>query len=89
MFEILIVCAVVFASLFLMAIAVKLVFSLILLPIQIGLFLVKGLLFLVFGLPLILLSIAAASIVLPVLAVFALPILVVVGGVVLLVKILS
>jgi len=89
MFEILTVCAVVFAGLALLAIAAKLALSLVLLPIQIGLFFIKGLLFFVFGLPLILLTIAAASIVLPLFAVFALPILIVVGGIVLLVKILT
>jgi hypothetical protein len=89
MFEIMTACGLIFAGLFLVAIALKLVLALVLLPLQIGLFFVKGLLFLVFGLPLILLSIAAASIVIPLLAVFALPVLVVVGGIVLLVKILT
>lgn len=89
MFEIMIVGAVIFGAVAVLAIVAKLVFSLVLLPFQIGIFLVKGLFFLVFGLPLLVLSVALASIVLPIAAVIALPVLVVVGGIVLLVKILT
>jgi hypothetical protein len=89
MFGIMIVFGAIIGGLALVALVAKIVFSLVLLPFKIGLFLVKGLFFLVFGLPLIILSIAFASIVIPVLAVFVLPVLVVVGGIVLLVKILT
>ena len=89
MFEIMIVGAVIFGAIAVLAIVAKLVFSLVLLPFQIGILFVKGLFFLVFGLPLLVLSVALASIVLPIAAVIALPVLVVVGGIVLLVKILT
>jgi hypothetical protein len=89
MFEIMIVLAVVIGGLALLAVVAKVIFSLVLLPFQIVGFLVKGLLFLVFGLPLLLISVVVASLVLPFVAVVALPVLVFVGGIVLLVKILT
>ena len=89
MFEVMIVLAAIIGGLALLAIVAKIVFSLVLLPFQIVGFLIKGLLFLVFGLPLLILSVMVASLVLPFVAVIALPILVVVGGIVLLVKILT
>ena len=69
MFEIMIVGAVIFGAIAVLAIVAKLVFSLVLLPFQIGILFVKGLFFLVFGLPLLVLSVALASIVLPIAAV--------------------
>ena len=89
MFEIMMVLAVVIGGLALLAVVAKVIFSLVLLPFQIVGFLVKGLLFLVFGLPLLLISVVVASLVLPFVAVVALPVLVFVGGIVLLVKILT
>jgi len=89
MFEIMVVLAVIFGGLAVLAIAAKVVFSLLLLPFQIVAFLLKGLFFLVFGLPLLILSVAVASLVLPFVALVALPVLVVAGGIVLLVKILT
>ena len=89
MLEIMIVLAVIFGGLALLAVVAKLVFSLVLLPFQILGFLINGVFLLVFGLPLLLISVAVAALVLPILAVIALPVLVVAGGIVLLVKILT
>ena len=89
MFEIMMVLAVVIGGLVLLAVVAKVIFSLVLLPFQIVAFLLKGLFFLVFGLPLLILSVAVASLVLPFVALVALPVLVVAGGIVLLVKILT
>jgi hypothetical protein len=89
MLEIMMVLAVVIGGLALLGVVAKVIFSLVLLPFQIVGFLVKGLLFLVFGLPLLVISVVVASLVLPFVAVIALPVLVFVGGIVLLVKILT
>jgi hypothetical protein len=89
MFEIMVLLALVIGGLALLAIAVKIVFSLVLLPFQIVGFLLKGLFFLIFGIPLLVIAVAIASLVLPIVAVIALPALVFVGGIVLLVKILT
>jgi hypothetical protein len=89
MFEIMMVLGVVIGGLALLAVVAKVIFSLVLLPFQIVGFLVKGLFFLVFGLPLLVISVVVASLVLPFLAVVALPVLVFVGGIILLVKILT
>jgi hypothetical protein len=89
MFEIMILLGVVIGGLALLAVVAKVIFSLVLLPFQIVGFLVKGLFFLMFGLPLLVISVVVASLVLPFLAVVALPVLVFVGGIILLVKILT
>jgi hypothetical protein len=89
MFEIMMVLGVVIGGLALLAVVAKVIFSLVLLPFQIVGFLVKGLFFLVFGLPLLVISVVVASLVLPFMAVVALPVLVFVGGIILLVKILT
>jgi len=68
----------------------KLLFSLVLLPIKLGFWLLKGLLALVLLVPILLISCGAVSVVVPVfLLLAALPILIVVGGVVLLAKLFA
>jgi hypothetical protein len=68
----------------------KLFFALVLLPIKLGFWLCKGLLALVILIPIILISFGAVSVVFPVILVIAaLPILVVVGGAVLLAKLIA
>ena len=68
----------------------KLFFALVLLPIKLGFWLVKGLLALVILIPVLLISFGTVSVVVPiVLAIAALPILIVVGGAVLLAKLFA
>jgi hypothetical protein len=68
----------------------KLLFALVLLPIKLGFWLLKGLLALVILIPIMLVSFGAVSVVVPVaLGLVALPILLVVGGAVLLAKLIT
>ena len=68
----------------------KLLLSLVLLPIKLGFWFLKGLVALVFLVPIIVISLSAASVVVPVvLALVALPVLLVVGAAVLLAKLLA
>ena len=68
----------------------KLFFALVLLPIKLGFWFLKGLLALVFLIPIMLISFGAVSVVVPVvLGLAALPILIVVGGAVLLAKLIA
>ncbi|MEJ2722150.1 MAG: hypothetical protein P8181_13575 [bacterium] len=68
----------------------KLLFSLVLLPIKLGFWLLKGVVALIFLVPIIVISLSAASVVVPVvLALVALPVLLVVGAAVLLAKLFA
>ena len=90
MFEFLVIIGFIFLVGALVVFLVKLLFSLVLLPIKLGFWLLKGLLALVFLVPIMLVSFGAVSIVVPiVLALAALPILIVVGGAVLLAKLFA
>jgi hypothetical protein len=90
MLETLAVFAAIFLALGFVLFVAKLVLALVLLPIHIGFFIIKGLLLLVFALPAVIVLIGAAALAVPVvLAVLGLPILLVVGAIVLLVKLLS
>jgi len=90
MFEILTVCAAALFGLGVVLVLAKLVLMLVLLPIQIGFFIVKGLLLLVFAVPIVVVLIGVAALVIPIVfAVLGLPVLLFVGGIVLLVKLLT
>lgn len=90
MFEILIACAAVIFVVFCVALVAKLVLAVVMLPINLGLLLIKGLLVLVCVVPVVILSIGIASLVpLVLLMVLGLPIVIVVGCIVLLVKLLT
>jgi hypothetical protein len=90
MFEILTVFAAVFVALGFVLFVAKLVLALVLLPFQIGFFIFKGLLLLVFAVPIVIVLIGAAALVIPIVfAVLGLPVLLFVGGIVLLVKLLT
>jgi hypothetical protein len=90
MLETLAVFAAIFVALGFLVFVAKLVLTLVLLPIHIAFFLLKGLLLLLFAVPAFVLLVGAAAVVVPVvMAVLGLPILLVVGGIVLLVKLLS
>jgi hypothetical protein len=89
MFEALVVGAGVLFGLAFLALVAKFVLGLVLLPFQIGFFIVKGLLLLVFAAPLILISLVVAACVLPVVFAFiGVPILALIAVVVLLVKLI-
>lgn len=90
MIGILAVLAAIFVGLGFVALVAKLVLTLVLLPIHIAFFFVKGLLLLVFAVPVVVVLLGVAAVAVPiVMAVLGLPILLVVGGIVLLVKLLS
>ncbi|UCH83590.1 MAG: hypothetical protein JSW50_14230 [Candidatus Latescibacterota bacterium] len=90
MFECLILIGLIFFFGAFIAFLIKLLFSLVLLPIKLGLWLLKGLLALVLLIPILLISFGAVSAIIPfILAVLALPILIVVGGAVLLAKLFA
>jgi hypothetical protein len=72
------------------AFVVKLVLTVILLPIHLGLFLVKGLLVALCVVPVVAVTIGLVSLVpLAVIMIMGLPILIVIGGIVLLIKLLT
>ena len=78
--------AIVLAVAFLGAFA-KLLVSLVLLPFQVGLWLLKGVFVLLLVVPLVIISLGAASFILPVIfSVFALPVILGVVGIVLLIR---
>lgn len=90
MFEILFACAGVVVAVLCVAFVAKLVLTILLIPIHLGLFLVKGLLVLLCAVPVVIVTIGIVSLLpLAVICMIGLPILVVVGGVVLLVKLLT
>jgi hypothetical protein len=90
MFEILFACAAVIFVIFCVVLLAKLVLAVVLFPINLGLFLIKGLLVLLCIVPIVIVTIGLASLVpLMILAILGVPLLVVIGGVVLLVKLLS
>jgi hypothetical protein len=90
MFEILAVFAAVFIALGFVLFVAKLALALILLPIHIGFFIFKGVLLLVFAVPIVIVVIGVAALAVPiVLGVVGLPVLLFVGGIVLLVKLLT
>ena len=90
MLETLAVFAVIFLALGFVLFVAKLVLALVLLPFQIGFFIFKGLLLLVFAVPIVIVLIGAAALVIPIVfAVLGLPVLLFVGGIVLLVKLLT
>jgi len=78
--------AIVLAVAFIGAFA-KLLVSLVLLPLQVGLWLLKGVFVLLLVVPLVIISLGAASFILPVIfSVFALPVILGVVGIVLLIR---
>ena len=78
--------AIVLAVAFIGAFA-KLLISLVLLPFQVGLWLLKGVFVLLLVVPLVIISLGAASFILPVIfSVFALPVILGVVGIVLLIR---
>jgi hypothetical protein len=90
MLGILAVLAAIFVALGFVAFVAKLVLTLVLLPLHVAFFLVKGLLLLVFAVPVVLALAGVAAVAVPIaIALLGLPILLVVGGIVLLVKLLS
>ena len=90
MFELLTILGFLFLAGALVVVLVKLLVALVLVPFKIGFWLLKGLLVLLLVVPVIILSLGAASIAAPfVLAVLALPVLFIVGGVILLAKLLA
>lgn len=90
MFEFLVACAGVVVAVLCLAFVAKLVLTVIMLPIHLGLFLVKGLLVALCVVPIVAISIGVVSFVpLVVLVVLGLPVLIVVGGVILLIKFLT
>jgi hypothetical protein len=89
MFEALVIGAGILFGLAMLAFVAKLVLGLILLPVHLGFFIIKGLLVLLIVVPIVLVSLAAAACVLPVIfAIFGLPILILAAGVILLVKLI-
>lgn len=90
MFEILFVCAGIVVAILCVAFVAKLVLSILMLPIHLGLFLVKGLLVLLFAVPAVILTVGIASLVpIALVMIIGLPVLAVVGGIVLLIKFLT
>ncbi|UCG51755.1 MAG: hypothetical protein JSW58_16540 [Candidatus Latescibacterota bacterium] len=90
MFEFLIVFGCIFLAVAFVVFLAKLLFSLLLLPIKLGFWLLKGALGLILLVPLVLISIGAASLVFPlVISLVALPVVAVVVGIVLLVKLFA
>ena len=90
MFEILIACAAVIFAVFCVALVAKIVLAVVMLPINLGLFLIKGLLVLLCVGPVVIVSIGIASLVpLVLLIIFGLPVVIVVGCIVLLVKLFT
>lgn len=88
MFEALFAIAAVVGVLVLVGVVVKLALALVLLPLKLGFFLLKGLVALLCVVPIVIVSVGIASIVpLMLLAVLGLPLLVLIGGVILLVKV--
>ncbi len=89
MIEFLIVVMAMFLAIGFLVFVAKALFALVLIPIKLGLFFVKGLLVLVFAVPIALISFGAVSLALPlVLTIVALPVVLCVAGVVCLVKFL-
>ena len=89
MFEALVVGAGFLFGLALLAFVAKLVLGLILLPIHLGFFVIKGLFVLLIALPIVVVSLAVAACVLPIVfAVFGVPILVLAAAVILIAKLI-
>ena len=87
MFEFLVVAAAMFLVIGFLIFLMKALFALILIPVQIGLFLLKGLLVLVFAVPIALISFGAVSLAIPlVLTIVALPLVLCIAGVVCLIR---
>ena len=87
MFEFLVVAAAMFLVIGFLVFLAKALFALILIPVQIGMFLVKGLFVLVFAIPIALISFGAVSLAIPlVLTIFALPVVLCIAGVVCLIR---
>ena len=87
MFEFLVVAAAMFLVVGFIVFLVKALFALILIPFQVGLFLIKGLFVLVFAVPIALISFGAVSLAIPlVLTIFALPLVLCIAGVVCLIR---
>lgn len=90
MFELLTIFGLVFLIGAFVVFLAKLLFALVLLPIKLGFWLVKGLLALVILIPILLISFGAVSVVVPfIFGLAVLPILIVVGGVVFLAKLIA
>jgi hypothetical protein len=90
MLEFLVACAGVIVAVSCVALVAKLLLAVVLLPIQLGVFLIKGLVIALCVVPVVAVSIGIAALVpIAVLAVLGLPILIVVGGIVLLIKLLT
>ncbi len=87
MFEFFVVAAAMFLVFGFLVFLAKALFALILIPVQIGMFLVKGLFVLVFAIPIALISFGAVSLAIPlVLTIFALPVVLCIAGVVCLIR---
>lgn len=87
MVELLIVSGMVFLAVAFVVFLVKFLFSLILLPIQVGIWLAKAILVLLFIVPLTIIALGAATVVVPmVFSILALPIVIGVAGIVLLIR---
>ncbi len=87
MFEFFVVAAAMFLVIGFLVFLAKALFALILIPVQIGMFLVKGLFVLVFAIPIALISFGAVSLAIPlVLTIFALPVVLCIAGVVCLIR---
>jgi hypothetical protein len=90
MFEFLVVFGCIFLAVAFVVFFVKLLFSLLILPIKLGFWLFKGALGLLLVVPIVLISVGAASLILPmVISLVALPVVAVVVGIVLLVKLFA
>lgn len=87
MFEFFVVAAVMFLVIGFLVLLAKALFALILIPVQIGLFLLKGLVVLVFAVPIALISFGAVSLAIPLaLTIFALPFVLCIAGIVCLIR---
>lgn len=90
MLEILFGCAGVIVAVLCVVFVAKLLLTVVLLPIHLGLFLIKGLVVALCVVPVVVVSIGIASLVpLVVLMVLGLPVLILVGGVILLIKLFT